>query len=439
MPLARRHARIPAAIALVALAAFAVLWAGARLAFVRGMVAGWITDATGLPAEIESLGIGFIPTPSVDIAGLTIGQPPGFGDEPFATAGRVRVRIPWSGIFRISEVRELSAQDATLRLVVGHDGVANWSRFFSEPAAGTAPAPAEPADWAVDALRLQRGAVDYRDLAAGSHWQLAAISLDASGVAPAQAFPLDLKLGGVVGANTFHFAAKGEGHLEPAAGRYEGRSLEYRGWLGGEPLPLAGAELTGELARASYEAATGTAVAEEGRFKFAEVSGRFHGRADLDAAEAAVSVTTDAFAPRSTAIILGRPLPATADPAALDSLQLALEARLQDGVLRLEPVSGRLDDTNFEASLVPADRLVRAKLDRIDLDRYLPPVAQAVPKKSAAQTSTQTATKKATLQDMIAELAKLDIDAEIRVEEARVAGAVLRDAVIRVERGQAPP
>ncbi|HEU4516362.1 MAG TPA: AsmA family protein [Steroidobacteraceae bacterium] len=429
MPLERRHVRIPAAIAIVALAAFAILWIGARLAFMRGMVAGWITDATGLPAEIESLGIGFFPSPSVDIGGLTIAQPPGFGDEPFATVGRLEIRIPWSGIFRISEVRELSAQDATVRLVVDRDGVANWSRLGGEPSTDApAPDPA-PADWAVDSLRLERGAVDYRDLAAGSHWQLAAISLDANGLEPARAFPFDLKLGGVFGTNTIHFAAKGEGHLDSAAGRYEGRSLEFRGWLGGEPLPLAGAELTGGLARATYEAATGTAIAEEGRFKFAEVSGKFRGRAELDepATEASVAMTTEPFAPRVTAIILGRPLPATSDPAALESLQLAMEAQLQGGVLRLDPVTGRLDDTNFEASLVPAERFVRARLDRIDLNRYLPPAAKAASK------------KKATLEDAVAELAELDIDAEIRVEEARVAGALLRDAVIRVERGQAAP
>ena len=106
--------------------------------------------------------------------------------------------------------------------------------------------------------------------------------------------------------------------------------------------------------------------------------------------------------------------------------------REQCGVLRLDPVSGRLDDTNFEARFVPAERFVRAELDRIDLNRYLPPAAKAAP-------TNGTAGKKATLEAAVAELAKLDIDAEIRVEEARVAGATLRDAVIRVERGEAAP
>jgi AsmA protein len=227
-----------------------------------------------------------------------------------------------------------------------------------------------------------------------------------------------------------HFALEGQGHVDAAARRYEGRSLKFRGWVGGEPLPLPGAEAEGGLARASYDSTTAAAIAEDGRFKFAGIPGRFRAQADLDApsAEATASVTTDVFAPRPTAIILGRPLPATADPAAFASLQLKLAARLQDGTLRFEPASGRLDDTNFEASLVPEERYLRARLDRIDLNRYLP--------KAAAPAATSG--PKATLEATVAQLATLDIDAEIHVGEARVAGAVLRDAVIRVEREHAP-
>ena len=121
-------------------------------------------------------------------------------------------------------------------------------------------------------------------------------------------------------------------------------------------------------------------------------------------------------------------MPETADSAAFGALQLALGAQWRDGALRLEPVSGRLDDTSFEASGVPAERYLRAKIDRIDLNRYLPRAAA-----SAAANG-----PKATLEATVAQLAKLDIDAEIRVGEARVAGAVLRDAVIRVEREDAP-
>jgi hypothetical protein len=426
MPLKRRHARIPAAIALVALAAFAVLWIGARTALARGMIAGWISDAAGLPARIETLRLGFFPSPSVHIGGLEIAQPPGFGEAPLLSAGRLELRLPWSSVFNMSRVKVVAASDATARLVVGADGVANWTRLGGEPAPGVEPGePGKPlADWFLGALKLERCAVEYRDLGAKSHWQLRAIALDASNVAPGVEFPLALSLGGLVGPNTIHYAAKGRARLEPGAGRYEASALAFRGWAGGEPLPLAGAELTGTLGRATYESGTGVATLDEGRFKLAGIPGTFDGGLDFDEPELAAGfqLATEPFAPRAPAIVLGHPLPATTDPTAFKSLQVTLEATLADGKLTLDPVSGRLDDTRFEGRIVPGERLVRAHLDRIDLNRYLPPAANTAREKNA------------TLEAAVAGLTQLDLNAEIRIDEARAAGARVRDLIVRVER-----
>ena len=430
---------------LIALAAFAVLWIGVRTPLARGMVEGWIEDAAGLPATVESLGLGFFPSPSVRIGGLSIAQPPGFGAEPFVKVGQLRLRIPWTEIFDISKVESISAADMVVQLIVNPDGIANWSKLGGEPAPATAAPAAEPVRWRIGTLGLERGTIDYRDLASGSHAEFTGITLTADDIEPGEGFPFDLKAGGIFGSNTTHLAVKGQGRIDTAAGRYEGSALEFRGWLGGEPLPLAGAELAGTLGQATYDGASGVASAADGRFEFAEVPGRFAGRVDFGgpALAASVAVTTEAFAPRATAIILGKPLPATTDPTAFGSLQFALTASLQDGVLRLDPVTGRLDDTNFEGRAVPAERFVRAELDRIDLDRYLPAAGSKATDSSApgnaAPGNEAAPGKEATLEATVAELAKLDLDAEIRVEEARVAGATLRDVVIRVERGGEPP
>ncbi len=101
--------------------------------------------------------------------------------------------------------------------------------------------------------------VEFRDAATQSQWQLAGITANAQDVAPGAAFPLELQLGGTSGTQTIHLAAKGEARVDVDAGRYAASALDYRGWLGGEPLPLAGAELTGTLREAAYETATGEA------------------------------------------------------------------------------------------------------------------------------------------------------------------------------------
>jgi AsmA-like protein len=422
MPLQRRHALVPAAIALVAGAAFAALWIAARTGWARSIVAQQVSEAVGLPATVASLGIGFIPSPTLEIGGLAVAQPPGFGDAPFLEIARVELRLPWRSIFDAAHVDTVAVSDAKARLVTLKDGRSNWSALFPELPAGTA-AP-EPAAWFLGAIVLERGHIEVRDEAEGSSWQVAGLALDATDVAPATEFPVELKLAALAGPNTVHYAVKGRARLDPDAGRYEASGLEFRGWAGGEPLPLAGAELTGALQRAAYEVASGVARLEAGRFTFGGVPGTFEGSLALGepALGAAFRVATEPFAPRAPAIIFGRPLPATADPTAFESLQLVAEGTLKDGTLRLEPVSGRLDDTNFEARIVPGDRLVRASLDRIDLNRYVPPAAKTLRK------------KKATLEAAVAQLAAFDLDAEITIGQARVSGATIRDAKIRVER-----
>jgi hypothetical protein len=425
MPLNRRHARIPVAIALLAVVAFALLWAGARTPYVRGLVAGAITDAVGLPAQVGRLHLGFIPSPRLDIGGIAVAQPPGFGAESLLEIERLEVVLPWRRLFGATDrIDALTVSNATARLRVSADGASNWSKLFQEPP--TATAPAEPARWSIGALVLEGGTIDYRDAATGTHGQLTAITVKANDVVPSAAFPLELQLGGIAGPNTIHFALKGEAKMDLAAGLYEASELEFRGWLGGDPLPLAGAELTGELRQASFESGTGAARFAGGQFKFAEIPGRFDGTLDLDepAVAADLAITTEAFAPRAPAIILGQALPVTEDPAAFESLQVALRARMTDGEIAFDPLSGRLDDTNFEGRVLPGRRFVRASLDAIDFNRYLPPAA-----KSASGASSS---KKATLESLANELTRLDIDAELRIGEARIGDAKVRDAVIRI-------
>ena len=88
----------------------------------------------------------------------------------------------------------------------------------------------------------------------------------ASDLAPAQEFPLELRLGGVFGANTINYAMKGTGKIDLEAGRFEGSSLDFRGWAGGDPLPLAGVELTGALKQVTYEMRNGLATLDAGNF-----------------------------------------------------------------------------------------------------------------------------------------------------------------------------
>jgi uncharacterized protein involved in outer membrane biogenesis len=426
MPLKKILIRILAAVAILATAAIALLWLGPRTAYARQAASNWMTQATGLPATVESLRIGYFPRPVLEFDGLALAQPAGFGADPLIEVGNARVAVPWATLFGGSAVDTIALVDATLRPALAADGADNWTGVIDRLAALGGEGPAA---WSIQRLDVERGALEFHDAATGSRWRLTAITIAAEGLAPRAEFPVELRLAGVADAHTFHLSLNGRGRIDPDGGQYEAHTLGFRGWAGGEPLPLAGVEFAGALQRASFERATGRTALERGSFNLAGIPGEFAGALTTDEGGMQIefSVKTDSFAPRAPAIVFGYPLPATADPQAFQSLQLSVAGRTQDDHLTLDPIEGRLDDTQFEGRAIPAERLIRARLDRIDLNRYLAPE-----QKKARE-------KKATLEAAVAQLAGYDIDAEIRVDEARVAGATLRDAVIRVERDTGAP
>jgi hypothetical protein len=193
--------------------------------------------------------------------------------------------------------------------------------------------------------------------------------------------------------------------------------------MGGEPLPLAGVELLGNIKAVTFDSAAGVAALDGGRFNLAGIPGEIAGsqhRGEPD--ETRFVLRAESGAPRAPAIAFGMPLPRTTDETAFGRFQIAVEGHMRSGMLHLDPIEGRLDETTFSGLLVPDARQIRVTADRIDVDRYLAPDQK------------RRKDKKATLEAAIAELAEFDIDAEIRIAEAQVAGARLRDTVIRVER-----
>jgi uncharacterized protein involved in outer membrane biogenesis len=425
MPLTKPLVRTLAAIAILALAAVAVPWLGARTAFARRVAGDWIAGATGLPATVESLRLGFLPRPYIQVGGLAITQPSGFDAGPLLEAGVVRVTVPWASLFGTPVVESLAVSDAVVRPIMAADGADNWSALISRLSELGGEGPSA---WSIASLDFARGALEFHDLATGSQWRLTAITIAAKEIAPAAEFPLELRMAGVAGPNTFHFALNGQGVVDPDAGRYAANRLNFRGWAGGEPLPLAGIEMLGAAELATYDGATGIAGIPRGTFNVAGVPGEFMTSFQPDDPDAQLtfSVQTDTFAPRAPAIAFGFPLPATADPQAYQSLQLSFEGRSVNGVLQLEPIAGRLDDTQFDGRIVPAERLIRANIDRIDLNRYLPPEEERAKE------------ERATLESVVAGLGEFDIDAEVHIGEARIGGAKLRNSVIRVERNAEP-
>ncbi|MGB5131109.1 MAG: hypothetical protein WBO00_00735 [Steroidobacteraceae bacterium] len=422
----------PAALTLAAIAAFllltlAVLWIGPRTDAAHRAAGKYFGAMTGLPVTVDELSIGILPTPSLEIGGLAIAQPPGFGKDPLLEAGSVRIALTWGATFGGDPaLRSIAISDLTVRPEFIADGSDNFSalidRLSKQGGEGES-------HWSIGQFELERGALEFHDVAADLSFRLTAIGIVAESIAPATEFPVELQLAGVSGGNTLHFSLQGRGQIEPDASRYLARDLKLRGWLGGDPLPLAGIELEGGIGVASFDGKSGAAEIRLGKMTIAGIRSEFEMQSTAGDRGTSLAFTLAAapFSPRSAAIAFGSPLPATADPEAFKSMEFIAKGRLDQGVLQLDLSEGWLDETQWSGSIVPQFRQFRIHADRIDLNRYLAPGSKA------------SGGKEATLEESVAALGKLDIDAEIRIDEARVAGAILRDTVLKVERDGGTP
>ena len=427
-----RFSRKPAALTLAAVAAvlllaLAILWIAPRTDAAHRALGDYLGGLTGLPVTVETLSIGILPTPSLKIGGLKVAQPPGFGPDPLLEAGSARVALTWGAAFGGDPaLRSIAVSDLTVRPAYIADGSDNFSGLIERLSQLGGEGEAR---WSIGKLELQRGALKFYDAAADLGFRLTAIGVVADSIAPAVDFPVQLQLAGVSGGNTLHFSLQGLAHIEPDAGRYLARDLTLRGWLGGDPLPLAGIELEGGIGVASFDGKSGVAEIQRGTMTLAGIKSEFEMQSTVGdrGTSLAFTLATAPFSPRSASIAFGSPLPATADPDAFKSMEFHAQGRLDQGVLQLDFSEGWLDETQWSGSVVPQFRQFRIHADRIDIDRYLAPGSKS------------SGNRNATLEESVAALGELDIDAEIRIDEARVAGAKLHDMVLKVERGGGTP
>ena len=413
-----------AAIAAVPLLLASIVWLGSRTGPVRRAVGDYLGELTGLPVTLGSFSVDLLPAPSLAIGAIAVGEPPGFGADPVLDIGHARVAFPWRTMLGGDPLlRSVTISDATARLAIAPDGSDNWSALVERLSELGGEGPAR---WSVERFDFERGALEFHDAAADSAWRLTAITIGATAIAPAREFPIELQLAGVTAVHTLHLALEGQAMLNSESGQYALRGVALRGWVGGDPLPLAGIEFAGDVATGSFDAGQNAGTAK-GTVTLvgmhADYALQFHG--DDDANRLAISVATAPFAPRVVATAFGTPLPATVDPAAFGTMQFRLAARLRDGQWVLDPIEGRLDDTNWSGRVIPQQRLVRIQADRLDADRYFAPEQQS--RKD----------KKATLEALMTQFGELDVDAEIRIAEARIAGAKLQDALLKIERNAA--
>jgi AsmA protein len=362
----------------------------------RDEAAAAVSKKTGRELVIEGdVSLQLFPWFAVEVGRTTLGNAPGFGDEPFAQFDRAKLSIRLLPMLLRQEVAidtaELEA--LTLNLAVDARGRNNWDDLVT---AKDAEEPEVRGDGAaafdISGVDVSNTTITYRDGQSGDSYtlsdmnmQVGAVSGDGRPVPAKGSFRLDTQpesvsgnieidtvasfdlKDGVVVLDGLRIAGVLEGiatsptRLEVETAGVELRTKDETVTLQPLELEILGIEMTADVEPLSY---AGSVLPKAG-------------------------IQVDAFSPRSLMTLLGIEAPETVDPSALSSVIIDAQAEVTTKAIQLRDLTIKLDDTTFRGSLsAPRSSSgtysFNLDADRIDLARYMAP-AEATPEGGAGE------------------------------------------------------
>ena len=376
-------------VALVAAALLAV-WLLVNPNDFKPRIAAAVKASTGRELVLSGdLKLSVFPWIALELGPGSLGNPPGFAAEPFLSFNHAAVRVRvWPLLAKRLDIGRVELDGLDVRLLKNAAGRGNWQglgRTTVAPAAAAAPGhPSAGESLAgIASITVTQARLTYQDLTVEN------IQLETGAVASGSVVPVTL-------------------HLEAKRGNGDSASLEVRLDLSAnstdERLSLQALDVDGAVTLA------GDPRAIKGRFvapavdvdlakqtlsvpKFAltaagaDVGGTLDGTAILDAPAFAGNVTLSPLLLREFVPRFGITLPAMRDPKALSTVSATAYVDYGAKALRVDHLSMALDDTHLtgNAAVNLATHAVTFALgvDRIDVDRYLPP-PQAAPARAAA-------------------------------------------------------
>ncbi len=355
----------------------------------REKISTAVKESTGRELVIEGdIDLKIFPWLAIDIGRTTLGNAPGFGDEPFAEfeSASLSVRLLPLLLRQEATIGSAALDGLRLNLQVNRNDVRNWSDFVAAEGtqAETETAGGEGAAIEVSGVNISDATIIYEHAPKGDRYELTAVNLslgrisdDGSPIPASGGLKFDVQPAGYVGevsldtvvafdrdAGTVIFGESSlEGLVEGLAEIPAKLEFETAG------IDVSTVEKTASVQPISMSLLGIDIDAEVEPFSYA----------DTIQPEAAIRV--GAFSPRSLMTAFGSVPPETADPSALSSVSMEARAYVGDDNMRLTGLKITVDDSTFTGKMtIPFASNGRFFLDlagdEFDLNRYMAPAGE---------------------------------------------------------------
>jgi AsmA protein len=345
-----------------------------------------VQEQTGRTLQIEGdLKLSVLPWLGLETGAVSLGNAEGFGDEPFAAADAIAVRVKLMPLLsKELEVDTIGIEGLVLNLAKARDGRTNWDDLAAEqesqPQESTE---TESGDGglkrlAINGVDISDGRITWDDRQSGQRYEIDRIKLKTGSIVPGKPVALEMGLTLESSDPQLNAALEMDGTIEvdEAADTLRISPLKLTVDAKGAALPQG--SLRAQLQTALALKLDGSALQLDGLKLDSgdlHLSGNLQG-ADLNTQPAfSGALKLAEFNLRDWMSSQGLAVPETADPKVLSRVSADVTLDAQGGITNMDKLALVLDDTriNGKASLKGSAIGFALNVDAIDLDRYLPP------------------------------------------------------------------
>ena len=374
----------------VAVALLAAVWLFVNPNDYKGRIETIVKDSTGrdlaLPGAIK---LSVFPWIALELGPASLGNPPGFGAEPFASVQHVALRVELLPLLHKKlRIGRIEIDGLDLRLKKNAAGVGNWSGISGAHAASASAGGAGGSQFGMPDLAgivLKDGRISYQSIVADH------VDLDVGHLGGGLAVPVKvaLDLATKPGAAPLDFVANFNFTPDAAARRFHFATLELQGKIHPKPGSTATWNFTAPDTAVDIPAQTVTVPHFIVHLADARLTGNVSVDKFIDAPNAAGRFHLDPVSPRELLDHLGIAAPRTTDAKALETMSADAAFSYGGGAAGVSGLKLRLDQSTLTGNLAVVDLAARAMkfdlaVDQVDLDRYMSPDKRTAPAASAA-------------------------------------------------------
>jgi AsmA protein len=341
----------------------------------KGRIAAAVKESTGRELILKGdIKLSVFPWVALELGPASLGNPPGFGEEPFLAFNRAAVRVRLFPLLaKRLEIDRVELDGLDLRLRRNAEGTGNWQNFRVEqtPAVKAGgeniggPLPE------LAGIRITHGFVSYQGIV------IEKFNLETGAFGGHNVTPISITFDANRGVPDENVTLKAQFDLSADAQNKHLRleAVSLSGFLGHPGDGRTPWEMSAPVIEMDLSGQTVAVPAFAMSYSSARVTGKLQATKILDdlgmtGSVALAPLVLHEFAPR-----FGIVLPATRDPRALAQLSASSDFSYSSSGMRLQQMQAQLDDTHLKGSVALAGepRALKFELtvDQINVDRYL--------------------------------------------------------------------